>query len=154
VNILKKLLVVLMGLAILASASQAVMIFGVDNSPAAVSGGLPYMGFKLNDDMRIDAGIQYVDLTQTLGLYGRFTSKISQVNKVKTYWGGALGIKAASGTTTILISGLIGAEYKIDDNFGVYADVNVLSLESNSGSTNFELLTGSSSVYSGLRVYL
>jgi hypothetical protein len=108
---MKKIFAVLLGLAILASASQALMIFGVDNVTGLGGTGLPYMGFKLNDDQRIDAGIQYMDVTETVGLYGRFTSKISQVNKVKTYWGGALGITSASGATTITINGLVGAEY-------------------------------------------
>ncbi|MEA3494322.1 MAG: hypothetical protein U9R38_08085 [Candidatus Margulisiibacteriota bacterium] len=154
---MKKLLVVLMGLAILASASQA-YVFGIETG--FFTAGIPYMGFELNDSQRIDVGLNYVSLNNatTLNLVGRFQNKLVTAKKLSAYWAGGLGIASAGNTSTITISGVLGTEYMFDSNIGVYGDVNVLTLQSTSvggaSTTNFYLLQGSNIAVAGLRVYL
>lgn len=154
---MKKLLIVLMGLAILASASQA-FVFGVESG--FFTAGIPYMGFELNDSQRIDVGLNYVSLNNatTLNLVGRFQNKLLTDKKVTAYWAGGLGILSAGNTTTLTISGILGAEYMFDSNIGVYGDVNVITLQSISAggasTTNFYILQGSNIAIAGLRVYL
>jgi len=156
---MKKTLVVLGIIALVASVSHAAMRAGVD------VGGTPYLGFALNPDQTIDVGLTYTSQndgnTTNLGLFGRFEGNFMKADKVDVYWYGLLGLASGKAlgttTTTITITGGMGAEYNIAKNFSIYGNAALLTIQSmsNGGSqTNFGLVTGDWSAYSGLRIYL
>jgi len=127
--------------------------------------GLPYIGFKLNDNQTVDVGLTYWSLndgaTTDLALVGRFENKITEIGKVKLNWSGTLGIISdnAGATTTILaLIGAVGAEYKIADALSIYGNIDLINFQNTSGggasSTSYFLLNGNGNAYSGMRVYI
>ena len=153
----------LLGLAVIfASACQAEMIFGYD-----ITSGMPFMGFQVNENQRADVGLTYTSLndgnTTNLGLMGKFENTMLTAGQLKAGWAGVLGIAsgkaAGTDTTTITLSGLLTAEYKVSKNLGVYGSIYLLTFQNvNTGgtsATNFWLLTGDgANAYGGIRVYI
>jgi hypothetical protein len=157
---MKKILLVLGLAVILASSSQAVSIYGVDN-------GTPFMGFVLNETQRVDAGLGYTssndgDVTD-LSVFGRFENKIADVKAIKLSWAGQLTLSTGQNAmgqdqTSITLAGLVGAEYKITDALGIYTNITLVSFTSQdtggASSTSFSLIGGPFRGYSGLRIYI
>jgi|GEM_PF-2249614 len=160
---MKKFFTILLGLAILASVSHA-YVFGVD--VGGIGGGaLPYMGFQLNTEQRVDVGLGYNDFSggnNALVLMGRFENRIASENKLNLSWAGQLGIGSSStggtSTTTINILGLVSAELKITDAVALYGNIYLLNLTSTSvggsSTTTFGILNGDLTAYSGFRIYI
>ena len=159
---MKKIIVVLGLIALIASASSALMRAGVET---VVGAPFPYVGWQLNDSQAVDVGLTYASTNNgnltNLGLGGKYTQKIMEVKQVKLNWFGMLGIASANAagasTTTITLLGGLGAEYKLTDSVGVYGDVDLLTIQSMSGGatgTNFWLVTGDVNCYSGVRIYI
>lgn len=156
---MKKILLVL-GLAILVASASYASVFGVD------VGGTPYMGFQLNENQRVDVGLMYISnndgATTNLGIFGRFDNKIAEVDKLNLSWAGQLGITSAAAagatTTTIVLTGLLSAEYKITDVVALYGNIYLLTLQSvgagGASATSFGVLTGDGQAYSGIRIYI
>ena len=147
---MKKLVILLVGIVILATASQA-YVFGVDGGT-----GTPYIGFQLNESQRADVGLMYFSGGGgTVTLLGRFEGQIAKKKDLSTHWAGQLIIVSAGGTTTLTLNGIAGAEYLIGKSVGIYGDVVVAGLTSAGGTTTFSLLAGSTAtVYSGIRIYI
>jgi len=163
------LALVLVGSAALAAAPAATaekasgMRVGIE-SISLLNIGMPYIGFKLNDNQTIDVGLTFQSENDgaitDLGIVGRLENKISEIGKVKLNWSGMLGIRSrntGASTTTLVLIGAVGAEYKIADNFSIYGNIDLLRLENKSGATtgtSFYILSGNTQAYSGMRVYL
>jgi len=159
---MRKMITILALVALIASASSAMMRVGVENATGAT---FPYVGWQLSDTQAVDVGLTYTSTnngnTTNLGLGGKYTQKITEVKQVKLNWFGMLGIASANAfgasTTTITLLGGLGAEYKLTDAIGVYGDIDLLTIQSMSGAatgTNFFLVTGDFNCYSGVRIYI
>jgi hypothetical protein len=167
---MKKIIAILGAVILIASASHAGMRVGVECLPltgiAGAPGGLPYIGFQLNDSQTVDVGLTYASMNngnQTgLGLVGRFESVIMKIKNLKLNWSGILGIisvnNAGASSTTLQLQGGVGAEYMITDAFSVYGNIDILTLQNTSAggtsTSNFMILTGNGNAYSGLRIYI
>lgn len=159
---MRKIIMILGLIALIASASSALMRVGVENVAGAT---FPYVGWQLTDTQAIDVGLGYTSTNNgnvtNLGLGGKYTQKITEVKQVKLNWYGMLGLNSANAggasTTTITLLGGLGAEYKLTDAIGVYGDIDILTIQSMSGGatgTNFFLVTGDFNCYSGVRIYI
>jgi hypothetical protein len=164
---MKKILVLIGIIALLASASQAKMVFGVDQGMGGVLGqvnglgGLPYIGFMLNENQRVDVSLQYSDAGSSenaIILAGRFENRIMTVNQLILSWGAMLGITAANpgSTTTINLAGIMSAEHKVTENLGIYGSIYLLGYSTTSpgGANRFVILDGNVTSYSGIRIYI
>ncbi len=179
---MKKILLIL-GLAVtLATFSQALMVgvdTGVTTLPfislaqtvtlAPVVAGAPFIGFPISENMNLDLGLTLGSATQNgssaslYGVWGRLSSVVAQVSKIKLGWGGQLGITSGTATgqpttTIILLAGLFTAEYMVTDALGIYANINLLAFANTTtnGTTTtlYTLATGDTNCYSGIRLYL
>jgi len=155
---MKRILFVLGLIALVATASSAAMVVGVE-------GGLPYMQLKMSDTQTADVGLNYTNTNannNALTIRGRMNNAIATVGSVKTSWGIQLDIAsgktAGVDVTAITLQGLVAAELKIADQVGIYGNVALLSLTStNTGgvaTTSYNALAGSATAYTGIRVYL
>ena len=166
---MKKVILVLGLVALIATAPQAAMRYGVESISVMIGNtlntyGLPYVGFQLNENQTVDIGATYRSLsdgdTTILGIIGRLENKITEIGKIKLSWAGVLGIisvNAAANSTTLVLAGSVGAEYKISDAFGIYGNVDILNYQSVSGDitrTDLFILNGSGNAYTGMRIYI
>lgn len=140
-----------------AAAKSSGLIVGVDV-------GNPFVRFALSDSTAVDLGAFYGNYTSgaatSMTVWGRYLSKLGQVNRIKTYWGATLGVNSTSpgSTSTITANGLLGAEYAVTDQIGLYGNVRLLTYSSTStGGTStatYTILTGDFNAYTGIVVYL
>jgi hypothetical protein len=160
---MKKILLILGVIALIATASSAAMRVGVETVAGAT---FPYMGWQLSPTQAIDVGLTYLSINDgaatTLGLGGKYTQVLTEVNKLKLGFSGMLGINSAGGTgltstTTITLIGGVGAEYMIAEAVGIYGEIDLLTIQSMSGGatgTNIFMVTGDGNCYSGIRIYI
>ncbi|OGC23736.1 hypothetical protein A2291_05060 [candidate division WOR-1 bacterium RIFOXYB2_FULL_42_35] len=157
---MKKVLLVVLALAVIFSVSAQAMIIGVE-------GTSPYMRFNLSNDQAIDVGATYDSnnnaATTDLQIWARINNKIANFGGISTSWGATLslrsdtGFTAAGATTTVGLAGLVSASYEIIKNVALYANINLVTLQMMSGATtgtSFDFLTANNNVYSGARIYL
>ena len=112
--------------------------------------------FDLNRKSALEFGVGSTKIGGTgsdMILMSRYESDLTTKNSIRTYWGGVLTIISAS-TSTTMLSGIVGAELLINNQLGVYGDINVLSLTSADGTTDIGLGLGSNLFAGGVRVYL
>lgn len=157
---MKKALVLLLVVLMSAPAWAA----GIEGIAVAAGGAGIMMG--LSKDMTGTVGLAYtsasVGSVSNLGLLFRLENVISKKAPVNTYWGGSIGFVSASAagasTTTITLNGFVGAEFFFAKNLSLFADINLLTLQSASAggasSTNISLVNSSGTVYTGGRIYL
>ena len=133
-----------------------------------VEGGLPYVRLSLSDSQSVDLGLMYASVggvataTNTIGFLGRYESKLVDItNNLSTYWNAGLTYSSVSTTTTASTLGLfggVGAELAIASNVGIYSNLTLGYFQSVStagtATSNFGVLVGSATAYSGIRVYL
>lgn len=127
-------------------------------------GGTPYIRMLLSKGQAVDIGLGFTSTggaapASTLALLARYETLLIPVSStVSTHWGGQLGFQSAAATTTITLTGLMGAEWMINPNIGMYSNVSLLVIQSASAAgasqTNFQILGGNALAYSGFRVYL
>jgi len=149
---MKKFLTIAL-LLMIACSAHAMTRIGYDANFA-----VPTYGFPINDTQMVDIGATYSSTnnggTTNLQLLGKLENKIMTLDATKVFWAGQLGINSTGGASTIRIDGLVGAEYKVAKNLGVYGNIYLFSLSSASGNTSFSLLSGDANVYTGMRIYL
>jgi|GEM_PF-2694501 len=155
---MKKILAILGLIGLIATASSAAMVIGVE-------GGFPFMEIAMNDTQTADLGVNYTNTNannNTITLWGRMNNAIATVGEVKTSWGIELdlatGKTGGADQTVITLQGLVGAEYKVSKQVGIYGNIALLSLTStNTGgaaTTSYNAVAGSATAYSGIKVYL
>lgn len=162
---MKKAILLLGLVVIIASAS-----FAAAAKPAAKpadSYGYGLIGVSLNQigcpTARLGMGGWALDLGGSLAnngnqtnvtIAGRADLPLAQVNdKVRTYWGPAIVLVSAGGTTTTTLSLLVGAEYEFVSNLSLFADLTALQINSAGGTTTWTIATNSALIYTGGRLY-
>jgi len=149
---MKKFLTIAL-LLMIACSAHAMTRIGYDSNYA-----LPTYGFQLNENQMVDLGARYSSTnnggTTNLWLLAKLENKIMAMDTTKLFWAGQIAVNSTAGTSTLWLDGIVGAEYKINKNLGVYGNIYLFTLSSGSGASSFWLLTGDANVYTGMRIYL
>ena len=131
---MKKLLITSL-LLMIACTAFAMDRIGIDGT------GVPFVSFKINDTQMADLGLSYSSTNNgaatNLNLLGRIENGIMNLDKVKLYWAGQLLINSAAGASTITIDGIVGAEYKVSKNLGIYGNIDLVTIQSAAGASSF-----------------
>ncbi|OGC08891.1 hypothetical protein A3J90_06410 [candidate division WOR-1 bacterium RIFOXYC2_FULL_37_10] len=158
---MKKIILLLVMLGLLASSSLAMGISGVGVSPITNTLAVPFLRLAIDSDRVLDLGVSYGVSTanvNTTTALARFNTNFMSLGTTDIHWGLALAYSTTSANTSSMTLDLnVGAETKLNSNVALFGDIHLVDYTTTTpaGTTNaYNLLTGPGVANLGIMLYL